>query len=64
MLDMAPLRFAQGDRRVPVSWVVAAAVCGTWDGRDADPKATAESVLPTLTAFAESAIPKVRRAER
>jgi hypothetical protein len=30
--------------------------------RDADPKATAESVLPTLTAFANAAIPKLRRA--
>jgi hypothetical protein len=31
----------------------------TWD---ADPGAAAESVLPTLTAFAKAAIPKLRRA--
>lgn len=31
--------------------------------READPTATAESVLPTLTAFAKAAMPKMRRAD-
>ncbi len=31
--------------------------------REPDPKATAESTLPTLTAFAKAAIPKLRRAD-
>ena len=30
--------------------------------RDAEPQGTAESTLPTLTAFAKAAIPKLRRA--